>query len=150
MTASEAAINWHRVVLGGLLWALVYSVLGAVAMLLFLGQAFSGELERLGQPLELTARSLIPLGVFGIIFTISMGIVSTWLYAAIRPRYGPGPKTAAIAGLVVWVLSIVASLSHLGVFGLASPQFIAMDLPTELIAMLAATLAGAWVYREGP
>ena len=143
-----ASINWRRVVLGGLLWAFVYSAVGGLAMLLFLGEAFIGELQRLGQPLELTARALIPLGAFGLVFTVAMGIASTWLYAAIRPRYGPGPKTAAMAGLSVWFFSIVASVSHLGMFGLASPQFILMDLPTELVAMLAATLAGASVYRE--
>ncbi|HSE60477.1 MAG TPA: hypothetical protein VLA99_17380 [Nitrospiraceae bacterium] len=27
-----------------------------------------------------------------------------WLYAAIRPRFGAGPKTALYAGLGVWVL----------------------------------------------
>ena len=141
-------MNWRRIVLGGLAWALVYSVVGGLAMLLFLGEAFLGELQLLGQPLDLSVGSLVPLGAFGIAFTIAMGIASIWLYAGIRPRYGPGPKTAAIAGLAVWFLSIVASVSHLGMFGLASPQFIAMDLPTELAAILAATLAGAWVYRE--
>jgi hypothetical protein len=143
-----APVNWRRVVLGGLVWALVYGALGGLAMLLFLGEAFVGELERLGQPLELTANSLIRLGTFGFIYTVAFGIATIWLYAAIRPRYGPGPKAAAIAAFAVWLFSIVASLSHLGVFGLASTRFIVLDLPTELIAMLVATLAGAWMYRE--
>ena len=140
--------NWRRVILGGLLWALVYSAIGGLAMLLFLGREFIGQLQRLGQPLDMTVDSLIRLGAFGVIFTIALGIASIWLYSAIRPRYGPGPKTAAKAAFVVWLLTIVASVSHLGVFGLASPRFILMDLPTELVAMLAATLAGAWVYHE--
>lgn len=143
-----APVNWRRVVLGGLLWALVYGAIGGLAMLLFLGRAFVGELERLGQPLELTAESLIRLGAFGFIFTVAFGIASMWLYAAIRPRYGPGPKAAAITAFAVWLFSIVASVSHLGMFGLVSPQFIVLDLPSELIAMLAATLARAWLYRE--
>ena len=141
-------VNWRRVVLGGLLWASVYGAIGGVAMPLFLGEAFVGELERLGQPLELTADSLVRFGAFGLIYTVAFGIASIWLYAAIRPRYGPGPRTAGIAAVAVWLFSIVASVSHLGVFGLASTRFIVLDLPTELLAMLVATLAGAWVYRE--
>jgi hypothetical protein len=35
-----------------------------------------------------------------------VGIFAVWLYAAIRPRYGDGPKTALCAGAVVWVWAI--------------------------------------------
>ena len=33
-----------------------------------------------------------------------IGLFAGWLYAAIRPRYGAGPKTALCAGLFVWFL----------------------------------------------
>src|SRR5207249_3963498 len=33
-----------------------------------------------------------------------VGIFAVWLYAAIRPRYGAGPKTALCAGAAVWGL----------------------------------------------
>ena len=32
------------------------------------------------------------------------GIYALWLYATLRPRLGPGPKTAAITGIAVWIL----------------------------------------------
>jgi len=34
-----------------------------------------------------------------------LGICIAWLYAAVRPRLGAGPRTAIIAGLVGWLLS---------------------------------------------
>jgi hypothetical protein len=34
-----------------------------------------------------------------------------WLYAAIRPRYGPGPKTAAVAGFALWFIGSGLMLS---------------------------------------
>ena len=117
-------------------------------MLLFLGREFLLELERMGRPLQLNTGTFVFLGIFGVLFTVSWGIISIWLYAAIRPRYGPGPKTAVIAAVGVWLLSIAAPLSHLAAFRIASPRFVAIDLPTELVAILAATLAGAWRYRE--
>ena len=33
-----------------------------------------------------------------------VGILAIWLYAAIRPRYGAGSKTALYAGAAVWGL----------------------------------------------
>lgn len=143
-----ARIHWSRVVVGGLLWAAVYSIVGGLAMFLFLGREFMLGLERLGRPLELTSDSLVFLGVFGVLFAVAWGIASIWFYAAIRPRYGPGPKTALIAAFGVWLLSIAAPLSHLGAFGIASPRFVALDLPTELVAIVAATLVGSWHYSE--
>src|SRR5205823_11963536 len=43
-----------------------------------------------------------------------IGILAIWLYAAIRPRYGAGPKTALCAGLAVWSLGyLLASVTPL-------------------------------------
>ena len=41
------------------------------------------------------------------VFTIvgfALGIVTVWLYAAIRPRFGPGIRTAIVTGVVIWLL----------------------------------------------
>jgi hydroxyacylglutathione hydrolase len=35
--------------------------------------------------------------------TIPLGLLLAWLYAAIRPRFGPGPATALRAGGFLWV-----------------------------------------------
>lgn len=144
----RSGVNWSRVVAGGLVWAGVYSIIGGIAMALFFARELMAELERLGRPMDFSRDSLIFLGVFGVVFTVAWGIATVWFYAAIRPRYGPGPKTAFVAAFGVWLLSLVAPLSHLAAFGIASPRFVAIDLPTELVAIVAATLAGARVYRE--
>lgn len=145
---TRAGVNWSRVVVGGFVWAGVYSVIGGIAMVLYFARELVAELELLGRPLHLTPDSILSLGVFGVVFTVAWGIVTVWLYAAIRPRYGPGPKTAFVAAVGVWLLSLVAPLSHLAAFGIASPRFVAIDLPTEFVAIVAATLAGARAYRE--
>jgi len=143
-----AGMNWRRVIVCGLLWAAAYSILGTAAMLLFFGREFILELERMGRPLQLTSDSLISLGIFGVVFAIAWGIATVWFYAAIRPRYGAGPKTAVIAALGVWLLSVAAPLSHMAAFGITSARFIAIDLPTELVGIIGATLFAAWKYEE--
>lgn len=147
-TPGVPKLNWARVVGGGLLWALVYSIVAGTAMILFFAREFMRELEQLGRPVDLSPDSLVFLAIFGVLFTIAWGIVGVWLYAAIRPRYGPGPGTAVIAAIGVWLLSVAAPASHLGVFDIASPRFVAIDLLMELVAIVAATLVGARAYRE--
>src|SRR5688500_7593432 len=46
----------------------------------------------------------------GMALNIVVGIWAMWLYAAIRPRYGAGPKTAAIAGFAWWVIAAALNL----------------------------------------
>ena len=141
-------MNWRSVIVSGLVWALVYSVVGGLAMVLFLAQEFVDELQRLQRPLALTRETLLFLGIFGLLFTVTWGCVSMWFYAAIRPRYGAGPWTAVIASVGIWLLAVVAPVSHLAAFGISSRRFVIFDLPTELVAIMAATIAGAWRYKE--
>lgn len=140
--------NWSRVVMGGLLWAAVYGGLGALAMFAFLGREFMRELEELGRPLKLSSDFLLPLGVFGVVFTISWGIITIWLYAALRPRCFSDRRTAVITSLVVWLLSVAAPVSHLAAFGISSFRFVVIDLPTDFLLILVATLVAARTYRE--
>ena len=46
-----------------------------------------------------------------VFFAFLLGIVTVWLYAAIRPRFGAGAKTAVIAGLFVWFFAYFYSAS---------------------------------------
>ena len=41
-----------------------------------------------------------------LIYDLLKGLVALWIYAALRPSSGPGPKTALIAAILVWLLVI--------------------------------------------
>jgi hypothetical protein len=87
---------------------------------------------------------------FWIVFYLIAGILAVWLYSAIRPRYGAGAKTAVIAGLAVWILSVLSlatATSSLG-FGLFPVNVLVIDALTNLVVYIAGTLVGAWVYKE--
>jgi hypothetical protein len=64
------------------------------------GARLLGDWKRLG--LSWTS-SITPLLTIGITFVL--GILAVWTYAAIRPRFNAGPKTALCAGLAVWAMS---------------------------------------------
>jgi len=82
--------------------------------------------------------------------TFVLGIASLWLYAAIRPRYGAGPKTAVCAGLAVWVLAHLWSGVYLGAgyTSFVTPRLALLPVAWGLIEAPLGTLVGAWLYRE--
>jgi hypothetical protein len=137
-------INWTKVFFGGLVWAVVYVVLGSAAMYLFLQRELSAEFEALGRSIHLTTGLI----VYSLVLSVLAGISALWFYAAIRPRYGPGPKTAAIAAFALWLFGGLAPMSALIAIGMASTRFAAIDLSTGLVIMVVATLIGAWQYTE--
>ena len=136
-------MNWKRIVTGGLLAGVVLNV-GEFAIEPLLGQHMETFFKRLGLavPGEATMAALAG-GAFVI------GIVTVWFYAAIRPRYGAGPRTAIVAGIAVWLLSCLLpnlSLYAFGIIGDASLFWLWSLWP--LVETVLASLAGAWVYRE--
>ena len=82
-----------------------------------------------------------------IVSDLIAGIVLVWLYAGIRPRFGPGPKTAANASLAVWFLLHVA-YSSFAFLGIYSWSLMAASTAGGLVAAVLAGQAGCWAYRE--
>jgi hypothetical protein len=84
----------------------------------------------------------------GVVITFLYGIALIWIYAAIRPRFGPGPRTAIAAGLVLWVLAYVLFASTLWAFGMFTARIAIVTSVWGLFEAPIAALAGAWLYVE--
>jgi hypothetical protein len=83
-------INWSRVLLCGLLTGIVWIILGATVTAL-LGRDFAAlPNNHLAAPTP----GFVP---FNVALDLLEGISILWLYAGIRPLYGPGSKTAILA-----------------------------------------------------
>jgi hypothetical protein len=137
-------INWRRVALGGMLAGVVLIVLATASMALFMGQQ---ELRTAVRAFRPSASSTAAL-VFFIFVFLFLGILMTWWYAAIRPRFGAGPKTAAIAGLAVWLVAVGQLLKGVATY---EPSNLPSGpvLPILYLGMIvASTKVGAWVYKE--
>lgn len=141
-----AQINWGRVIAGGLLAGVVMNISEAVLHGGVLGQDGAELFESFGVSATPAAWQ-VPVLVG---MTFVLGITSVWLYAAIRPRFGPGPKTAICAGLVVWILAHLWSGAYLaaGFTGLITPRLAWIPVAWGLLEAPLGTLAGAWLYKE--
>jgi hypothetical protein len=136
-------INGSRVLLGGLLAGLVVNIGETILNVAVLGQAMEDVLR---------ARNLPVLGgsaIGGFIFfAFLLGIATVWLYAAIRPRFGPGARTAVIAGLAVWYFAYFYKASAIVLMGMYSGKVAAVGLVWGLVEICLASIAGAWLYNE--
>ena len=139
------AINIGKVISGGLLAGLVMNVLDMTWNFTVLAADMEGMVDRLGlDPAVMTDLSYaIPWIVVDFVF----GLVIVWNYAAMRPRLGPGPKTAILAGLVPYV-AVTAVLYGFTAMGVFSRAMMIKGSAFALISVVVGSLAGAWAYRE--
>jgi hypothetical protein len=138
-------VNWTRVLIGGLVAGVVINVLWFAGWALFIRPGLSAALEALGRPLQETVAATVLMVVLGFL----VGILAVWLYAAIRPRYGPGPGTAAVAGVAAGLLMGVFPDIGWGLTLRLIPASVwATDAVATFVVLVVATLLGAWVYKE--
>ena len=138
-----AKINTAGVVVGGLVAGLVINVSEYILNEPVLGAEFTAAMAEHNMP---------PIGGSAIAlfltYGFALGLALVWLYAAIRPRLGPGRKTAVIAGVAVWFLAYVTSMVFVGPMGLMSAQMIVIALVWGLVELVLAALVGARLYSE--
>ncbi len=136
-------INWGRVVLGGLLAGVVLNVYDWVVNGVLLAAQWNAALQALGKG-EMGGSMI----VWFVLCDFLLGIWGLWLYAAIRPRFGPGPKTAVWAGLAGWfIFGLLNAISQMPM-GLFPPTLYHYNLIGAVVMYPVAVVAGAAVYKE--
>ena len=71
-----------------------------------------------------------------------------FLYVAMRPRFGPGPRTAVVAALTLWVARWVSTALYYRAVALFADRMLVVWLAVGLAGLVAASLVGGWIYRE--
>ncbi len=138
------AINWTRVLVGGIVAGLIIDVVQWLLHGVVLGPEWRQVMQALGKPLEESGGRML----FYVLLGFGYGILAVLLYASIRPRYGAGPKTALYAGGAVWLLGYGLPTLTWIPMGLFPADLMALAVVGGLVEILLATEAGAWLYRE--
>jgi len=135
-------INLGRVILGGLVAGLVLNIGESVLNGMLLSaqmQSFMTQ-HRFAEPANFIA--------IAVVMTFVLGIVIVLGYACIRPRFGPGVKTAIIAAVFAWFGTYV----YLGIIDgrlMSVPMnLILMKIGWGLVEYCLGAIAGAWLYKE--
>lgn len=140
------AINTSKVITGGLVAGVVANVIGYIGFGMFLGARM--EAEAVAVAPALAGRSMTPGAIATqVILQFVIGLLIIWVYAAIRPRFGPGMKTAVYAALVVWLCGVVFHLDWV-LAGMMTIGTYATACVIALIQVIASAGAGAKIYGE--
>lgn len=137
-------INWTRVITGGLLAGLVVNIVEGGVGSLFMEET-NRHLEAHNLSMDMGGGTMVLYLLMGFVY----GIVAVWFYASIRPRFGPGPKTAAIAGVGIWIIGYLFPLIGYASIGLYSAGMVITWIIIGLAEIIVATILGAWIYKEG-
>jgi len=140
-----SGINWPRVLAGGVL----------AAVICFLSDGFLHEklLHADWQAVYAALRAPEPahdssgLAYFAL-YDLGRGLVALLLYVFMRARLGPGPKTAAWAGVASWIAISVTTPAQFIPLGFFSSALWVKAAAFQLVTSILATLAGAAVYKE--
>jgi hypothetical protein len=136
------SIGLKGVFVGGLVAGLILNVVDYVLYGVVLAKDFADALQALGRP---PADNLVPLFI---LLDFVYGILLVYLYAAIRPRYGPGPKTAVWAGVIMWMLTGLLHAVGEAPLGLLPLRLYLLGTIVSLVALPLAAVAGARFYQE--
>jgi hypothetical protein len=139
-------VRTGHVVLGGLAAGLIINVGESVLNLVLLGDQMNAAMARMNLPPATGAAAITTWIALG----FALGFAMTWLYAAIRPRYGAGPATAVRAALAVYFFAYLYPSIGMAVMGMFPLRLVVIGLAWGVAEILIAGIAGAWVYTETP
>ena len=138
-----ASMNVGRVVAGGLVAGLVINISEFVLNEPILGEKWKEAMEAMNMQEVGTGA----IGFF-IVTSFVLGLLTVWMYAAMRPRLGAGPKSAMIAGLFVWLLYYGLVNVGIGLMGVFSFDLLGIVLGWSIVEMSIAAVIGCAIYKE--
>lgn len=136
-------INMGRVIVGGLLAGLIINISEFVLNGVVFAEEMNAAMAAINKPP--IANSMI---VWFVILGFGVGFMVVWVYAAIRPRLGPGAQTAICAALVVWGLAYLYPNLFIIIMNIFPRRMMVIGTVWGLVEVVVAGLAGAWLYTE--
>ena len=136
-------INVVRWLLGGIVAGIVVWILEGLASMLYM-EDMETAMQAHNLAMEMSAAAMI----LTLIVSILSGLVLVFFYAAARPRFGPGPKTAVIVAVAYWVGGMLVSLLGYQMMGLFPAGLLSLWGIIGVVELIIASLVGGWIYKE--
>jgi len=140
------AINTNKVLLGGIAAGVVLNVIDFATNTFILGARMKAEVDAFKPGLSdrmMTGSAITT----SIVMDFVLGILLVWTYAAIRPRFGPGLRTATYAALLFWVLGAIFNSGYMHMGMMSSGLWLTVAF-IELVNFFLAAWLGAKLYTE--
>lgn len=137
-------MNFQRIVLGGIVAGLVCYLGDGVVH----GLLLQPRWVQIAAALHLTNTGGQQSMLWFLAYDVAKGLGTVLVYAMIRPRFGAGPRTAIIAGLLVWALCIPLPLGGMIPLQFFGKKFALLWSIYGAFPVLLGAIAGAALYRE--
>lgn len=139
-------MNTKKVLLGGIVAGVVMNAIDFVTNTYILGERMKAATEAFKPGLSDQMMEGSAIAIY-IIMDFVLGIALVWTYAAIRPRFGPGIKTATYAALLFWILAgiFLSGYMHMGMMSSGLWWTFAF---LGLVNFMLSAWAGAKFYTE--
>ena len=136
-------INYGRVILGGIVGGLVAGFLDWFFNGVLMSQLWADAAKTLNLNLNGPAFFFMLFLVF-----ILGGILMVWVYAAMRPRFGAGVRTAVYAGLTAWAFAGLLPSTSNYVTGIFSGRLMLYSTLFFIVETVVSAIVGAALYKE--
>ncbi len=136
-------INLGRVLVGGLVAGIIINFGEFILNGVLIAEEMNAAMAALNRP-PIDPRMII----WFVLISFGFAFVLVWTYAAIRPRFGPGVKTAVCASALCWGLGYLYPNLFFYVMNLFPRDMIVLTSIWGLVEVILAGIAGAWAYSE--
>jgi hypothetical protein len=134
-------INVGKVIVGGLVAGAVMNVLDYVINEMLLKDLMTATM---------TARNIDPATMSiptMVVLDFAMGLLLVFTYAAIRTRFGPGPKTALVAGVLLSLITSTLAAYFVGMGFFTWHEWVP-NAALSTVNMCLSALVGCALYKE--
>lgn len=136
-------INVGRWLLGGVVAAVVIWLLEGVASVFYMAD-MQAALDAHGLKMEMSAATW----AMSVTVSLLVGLALVFFYAASRPRFGAGPRTAVKVAVALWAGATLVQIVGYQMLGIFPASMLVSWGVIGLVELVVAGLAGAWLYRE--
>lgn len=142
------AMNTKKVIVGGLVAGVVLNILDFVMNGMVFGESMKAEMNAFKPGLGDAMASPDTATMAGyIIMDFVIGMLLAYTYAAMRPRFGAGAKTAIIAAFIFWIFGSIVSVNYMMVGMMSSGMWLKFGFAYFVCLIITALVAGA-LYSE--
>ena len=139
-------INTKKVLLGGFVAGVIINIIDFVSNAYILGARMKAETDAFKPGLSdqmMSGNTMISY----VIMDLVIGFALVWTYAAIRPRFGAGVRTAVYAVVLFWLLALIFTAGYRQMGIMSSGLWWSFAF-IGLVNFLIAGIAGAALYTE--
>jgi hypothetical protein len=142
------AMNGSRIMAGGLAAGIVMNIMDFISNGVLFGERMKAESNAFKPGLGDMMATMTSKQMAGyVIMDLVVGGILVWTYAAMRPRFGPGPKTAVMTALAFWIFGSIVAAGYMSMGIMSSGLWLQFGL-FYLVSLLVATLVGGAIYKE--